>query len=58
MSSGIISEFLPKTFAKKDGMLDGEFQGYNYFNFPTDHHEFIESGVIGNPLRALPRRNG
>jgi creatinine amidohydrolase len=47
-----IPQFLPRTFAKKDGMPDVEFEGYTYFNFPMDHHEFIESGVIGNPLRA------
>jgi creatinine amidohydrolase len=51
-----IPEFLPTTFAKKDGMPDVEFQGYNYFNFPMDHHEFIESGVIGNPLRATKEK--
>jgi creatinine amidohydrolase len=51
-----IPEFLPKTFAKKDGMPDVEFDGYNYFNFPMDHHEFIESGVIGNPLRATKEK--
>ncbi len=47
-----IPEFLPRSFEKKDGMPDVEFEGYHYFNFPMDHHEFIESGVIGNPLRA------
>ena len=47
-----IPEFLPRTFAKKDGMPDVEFDGYKYFTFPMDHHEFIESGTIGNPLRA------
>jgi len=26
--------------------------GYKHFTFPMDHHEFIESGTIGNPLRA------
>ena len=51
-----IPEFLPQTFAKKDGMPDVEFEGYNYFNFPMDHHEFIESGVIGNPLRATKEK--
>ncbi len=51
-----IPEFLPKTFAKKDGMPDVEFDGYTYFNFPMDHHEFIESGVIGNPLRATKEK--
>jgi creatinine amidohydrolase len=43
---------LPQSFGKKDGMPDVEFEGYTYFNFPMEHHEFIESGVIGNPLRA------
>ena len=47
-----IPEFLPRSFAKKDGMPDVEFEGYKYFHFPMDHHEFIESGTIGNPLRA------
>jgi creatinine amidohydrolase len=51
-----IPEFLPQSFSKKDGMPDVEFQGYNYFNFPMDHHEFIESGVIGNPLRATKEK--
>lgn len=47
-----VPDFLPRTFAKKDGMPDVEFDGYKYFTFPMDHHEFIESGTIGNPLRA------
>jgi creatinine amidohydrolase len=51
-----IPDFLPKTFAKKDGMPDVEFDGYKYFTFPMDHHEFIESGVIGNPLRATKEK--
>lgn len=51
-----IPEFLPKSFAKKDGMPDIEFDGYKYFHFPMDHHEFIESGTIGNPLRATAEK--
>lgn len=51
-----IPEFLPRSFAKKDGMPDVEFDGYTYFNFPMDHHEFIESGTIGNPLRATAEK--
>ena len=47
-----IPPWLPKSFGKKDGMPDVEFEGYKYFRFPMDHHEFIESGTIGNPLRA------
>jgi creatinine amidohydrolase len=45
-----------QTFAKKDGMPDVEFEGYKYFTFPMDHHEFIESGTIGNPLRATKEK--
>lgn len=51
-----IPEFLPKSFEKKDGMPDIEFDGYKYFTFPMDHHEFIESGVIGNPMRATAEK--
>lgn len=47
-----IPAFLPSTFGKKDGLPDVQFDGYTYFTFPMDHHEFIESGTIGNPLRA------
>ena len=51
-----IPEFLPTTFAKKDGMPDVEFEGYKYFTFPMDHHEFIDSGTIGNPTRATKEK--
>ena len=51
-----IPEFLPETFDKKDGMPDVAFEGYKYFTFPMDHHEFIESGTIGNPLRATKEK--
>jgi creatinine amidohydrolase len=33
-----------------------EFEGYTYFNFPMDHHEFTETGVIGNPMRATKEK--
>src|SRR5712692_5476871 len=51
-----IPGFLPKSFGKNDGMPDVEFEGYKYFTFPMDHHEFIESGTIGNPLRATSEK--
>jgi creatinine amidohydrolase len=44
--------FLPKSFSKNDGMPDVEFEGYQYFQFPMDHHEFVDNGIIGNPMRA------
>ena len=51
-----IPDFLPRSFAKKDGMPDVEFDGFKYFSFPMDHHEFIESGTIGNPMRATAEK--
>ena len=51
-----IPEFLPRSFGKNDGMPDVEFEGYKYFTFPMDHHEFIESGTIGNPMRATAEK--
>jgi creatinine amidohydrolase len=47
-----IPQWLPDKFGKKDGAPDIQFEGYSYFQFPMDHHEFTESGVIGNPERA------
>ena len=51
-----IPGFLPDEFRKSDGAPDVEFEGYTYFTFPMDHHEFIESGTIGNPLRATKEK--
>lgn len=51
-----IPDWLPRSFAKNDGMPDVEFEGFKYFRFPMDHHEFIESGTIGNPMRATPEK--
>jgi creatinine amidohydrolase len=45
-------EWFPESFVKLDGAPDVEFQGYQYFSFPTDHSDFTETGIIGNPLRA------
>jgi creatinine amidohydrolase len=47
-----IPQWLPEKFGKKDGAPDIQFEGYSYFQFPMDHHEFTETGVIGNPERA------
>jgi creatinine amidohydrolase len=47
-----IPRWLPKSFGKKDGAPDIQFEGFSYFTFPMDHHEFTETGVIGNPERA------
>ncbi len=49
-------EFLPDAFRKDDGMPDTDFEGYQYFTFPMDHHEFVENGIIGNPLRATAEK--
>ena len=47
-----IPRWLPDSFGKKDGAPDIQFKGYSYFHFPMEHHEFTETGVIGNPERA------
>jgi creatinine amidohydrolase len=47
-----IPHWLPASFSKADGAPDVQFQGYQYFQFPMDHEEFNDTGVIGNPLRA------
>lgn len=49
-------EFLPAAFRKEDGMPDTDFEGYQYFTFPMDHHEFVENGIIGNPMRATAEK--
>ncbi|TFB55979.1 creatininase family protein [Cryobacterium tagatosivorans] len=51
-----IPAFLPKSFSKEDGMPDAEFEGYQYFSFPMDHHEFVDNGIIGNPMRATAEK--
>lgn len=48
--------FLPDAFKKNDGMPDTSFEGYEYFTFPMDHHEFVENGIIGNPMRATAEK--
>lgn len=51
-----IPDFLPDSFRKTDGAPDVEFEGYQYWTFPMDHHEFIDSGTIGNPMRATKEK--
>jgi creatinine amidohydrolase len=48
--------WLPQGFKKVDGAPDVEFDGYSYFQFPMDHQEFTESGVIGNPFSATAEK--
>ncbi|KXK18280.1 MAG: Creatininase [Chloroflexi bacterium OLB15] len=49
-------KWLGDAWAKKDGMPDAEFQGYQYFNFPFDHEEFTDSGIMGNPHRGTAEK--
>jgi creatinine amidohydrolase len=49
-------EWLGPAWAKNDGMPDAEFQGYQYFNFPFDHEEFTDSGVMGVPERGTSEK--
>jgi creatinine amidohydrolase len=45
-------KWLGPHWKKNDGMPDIEFQGYQYFNFPFEHNEFTDSGIMGNPFRG------
>ncbi len=45
-------DWFPEGFVKLDGAPDVEFRGYQYFWFPTDHSDFTETGIIGNPMRG------
>ncbi|MBE2271935.1 MAG: creatininase family protein [Anaerolinea sp.] len=49
-------KWLGEAWAKKDGMPDAEFQGYQYFNFPFEHEEFTDSGIMGNPHRGTAEK--
>lgn len=49
-------KWLGPAWEKKDGMPDAEFQGYQYFNFPFDHEEFTDSGVMGVPQRGTAEK--
>jgi creatinine amidohydrolase len=49
-------KWLGRAWEKKDGMPDAEFQGYQYFNFPLDHEEFTDSGVMGVPQRGTAEK--
>lgn len=49
-------KWLGEAWAKKDGMPDAEFEGYQYFQFPFDHEEFTDSGVMGVPERGTAEK--
>lgn len=49
-------KWLGEAWAKKDGMPDAEFEGYQYFQFPFDHEEFTDSGVMGVPQRGTAEK--
>jgi creatinine amidohydrolase len=49
-------DWFPEGFIKLDGAPDVEFEGYQYFAFATEHSDFTESGIIGNPFRATAEK--
>lgn len=49
-------EWFPEGFIKLDGAPDVEFRGYQYFAFATEHSDFTESGIIGNPFRGTAEK--
>jgi creatinine amidohydrolase len=56
MTETHIPRWLPAAFSKTDGAPDVQFAGYQYFQFPMDHDEFTDTGVIGNPMRATAEK--
>jgi creatinine amidohydrolase len=49
-------DWFPDGFIKLDGAPDVEFRGYQYFAFATEHSDFTESGIIGNPFRGTAEK--
>lgn len=49
-------DWFPEGFIKLDGAPDVEFEGYQYFVFATEHSDFTESGIIGNPFRGTAEK--
>lgn len=48
--------WFPEGFVKLDGAPEIEFEGYQYFAIPTDHGDFTDTGVIGNPFTATAEK--
>ena len=49
-------DWFPDGFIKLDGAPDVEFHGYQYFAFATEHSDFTDTGVIGNPFRGTAEK--
>ncbi len=43
-------------FSKPDGSAGVTFKGQEYFVIPMEHHEYSDTGVVGNPFRATPEK--
>ena len=49
-------KWLGKAFTKTDGSAGVTFKNQEYIVIPMDHHEYSDSGVVGNPFRATPEK--
>lgn len=49
-------KWLGKAFTKPDGSAGVTFKNQEYIVIPMDHHEYSDSGVVGNPFRATPEK--
>jgi creatinine amidohydrolase len=49
-------KWLSKAFSKVDGSAGVTFKGQEYIVIPMDHHEYSDTGVVGNPFRATPEK--
>jgi len=49
-------KWMGEAFTKADGSAGVIFQGQEYIVVPMEHHEYSDSGVVGNPFRATPEK--
>jgi len=49
-------QWMGKAFTKSDGSAGVTFKGQEYIVVPMEHHEYSDSGVVGNPFRATPEK--
>ncbi|MBM4332462.1 MAG: creatininase family protein [Deltaproteobacteria bacterium] len=49
-------KWMGNAFNKVDGSAGVTFQGQEYIVVPMEHHEYSDSGVVGNPFRATPEK--
>lgn len=49
-------KWLTDKFTKTDGTWSVWFEGAENIIIPMDHHEYSDTGVIGDPFKASPEK--